>query len=104
MRFKSYISIFAVLFSISSIGCGDDAADCTVNAYNSAISSAVNNYNAAVQAWVNDQSQENCDAIKDAGQEYLDAVEDFDGCDVIPQADYNAAIQAARDAINQAIC
>ncbi|PHN01787.1 hypothetical protein [Flavilitoribacter nigricans] len=59
----------------------------------------------AAQAYAQDPTTENCNTYKDAYQDYLDAAEDIDFC--VPAADqaaYDAAIEDARDSLDDLQC
>ena len=85
-------------------GCGGDDVSCTVDEFNSEVAAAVNDLNTAGQTWANDPSTDNCNKWRDAANDYLDAVEKFEGCDVFDQAQYQQAVDLARDAVNSVTC
>ena len=96
-------TIIAILFAsiFVMISCGDDAADCTVQSYNSEVQSGIANINAAIQALNSDPTNSGlCDDFVDAANDFLDAMENFEGCDVIPQADYQVQLDQARQIVN----
>lgn len=99
----SRILIFLALgiFSLTISSCGDDdPADCTAQSFNTAQNAALDDVNNAGAVWANDPTQSNCDKLKDAANDYIDAIEDLEGCAGISNADYQAALQAARDVAN----
>ena len=86
--------------------CGDDtpSVTCSYDNLNAAINTAIDDLNAAITAFNNENSEENCQAIRDAANDYIDAIEEFDGCAEIAVADYEEALQAARDAADSIVC
>lgn len=97
-------SFFLILLFAGFLGVacgGDDASDCTQAQFSTEVNAAINNLNVAGNAYANDPTNTTlCNNFKDAANGYLDAVQKFEGCGVIAQSDYDAQIQAARDAIN----
>ena len=103
MRISFFLLFLAASFL--SVSCGDDndAADCTIGQFNNEVNAAISALNAAGNAWANDPTNSGlCNDFVQAANDYLDSVEKFEGCGVISQADYQAQLQAARDALAQA--
>ena len=102
---KTLFTLLALFTFVAFMSCGgDDLADCTSNDFAQMVNAEIAALNAAGNAWANDPSQANCDAFKDAARDYLDAVEDLDGCAGVSQAEYDAAVASARDAVDQIPC
>ena len=100
---KKILTFSILALSLSFISCGDDdPVDCTVNQFTTEVNAAIVDLNAAASAWVNDPTNTAlCNSYVDAANGYLDAVQGFDGCGAISQADYQAQINAAREALDQ---
>jgi len=100
---KKMITISVFALSLCFISCGDDdPVDCTANQFTTEVNAAITDLNAAASAWANDPTNTTlCNSYVDAANGYLDAVEGFDGCGAISQADYQAQIDQARDALDQ---
>lgn len=99
--------VFSTLL-LSSCGGDDDLnSNCGAN-YNFQVelSNEVQILNDAAIAYANDPTTENCNAYVDAANDYLDAAEDLEDCAVLAgqQAEYNQAIDDARDSLNALQC
>ena len=93
------------LFSSFLISCGgDDVQDCNSSTFMTEVSDEIDLVNQAAAAFANDPSQTNCDAFKAAAQNYLDAVEGFSDCDGLTQAEFDQALEAARQSVNSIPC
>ena len=101
MKISFYILVIGLVFITS---CSSDSVDCDVNSFNSDIQARVNDVNAAGTTYANDPTEENCNTFKDAANAYLDAVQGYSNCDQFDQVQYDAAVQGARDAVNQVPC
>ncbi len=99
MKYALFTLFFTAGFFFMSCG-GDDAADCTQAQFSNEVNAAIDDVNTAGAAWANDPTTANCNAFVSAANDYLDAVEGFNGCGAISQSDYQAQVDAARDAIN----
>ena len=107
---KYRLLAIACLFGSSVLftHCGDDngGADCTAAQFNSEVNDAIDKVNQAGMIYAMDPTTDNCNDFKDAANDYIDAVEDFEDCAGIgiSQAEYNQAIDAARQAVNSIPC
>ena len=104
---KNYLTIFTMIICFGMISCGDsnDAINCSTN-FNQEFTLELNNISTAVQAFGVDQSTANCNALKDAYNAYLDGLETWEDCAIEFNnvTEWNAAIDSARESINQLIC
>ena len=95
------LSILCII-GISSCGGGKT---CSVGAFNSDVNAAIQQLNTAINAYAAEQTEANCNAYKDAAQNYLDEVRTFSDCAAdIGQANYDAAVDAAQEAVNSITC
>ena len=100
---RNYFPLFVVGF-LFLLSCGDDPVTCDQNSFVNDINAEITDLNNAIQAYGTEQTSDNCNAWKDAAQNYLDAVERYDSCDGLDQAQFQDALQQARDAVNSIPC
>ena len=100
---KYFVLLLFSGFMMTSCG-DDDPKDCTAAQFNSEVNATITALNTAAQTWANDPTSENCNKYKDAANDYLDAVESFDGCAGLNQADFESALNQARDAVAAIAC
>ncbi|MEL6143520.1 MAG: hypothetical protein AAFQ37_10290 [Bacteroidota bacterium] len=103
-----FLCLFGATLFTYSCGNDDDGVpnnpDCTSAAFNLAINNSVQELNVAAQNFANDPTTANCEAYRQAASNYIDAVDDFENCAVINQAEYQAAIDAARASLDMIQC
>ncbi len=103
---KKFITSAMVCVAIVSMmvlsSCGNS---CDANDFSGQVQDAVSELQSAINAYAADPTEANCSAYKDKAQGYLDVVEGFSDCAAdIGQGQYDAAIQAARQSVNDITC
>lgn len=111
MKSKFFFISVLIISILGFSGCNKDDDDiddgpCSTN-WALAVQDEANAWSSAATAYGTNPTAENCNAYKQAGNDYLDALEPFDNCAVLTgqqRAEWQAAIDAARESINNLNC
>ena len=111
MKYKFlFITLLAIgiagLYGCSKDDDGTGDGPCAT-AWSVAVQDEVSAWSSAAQAYGMDPTTENCNAYKAAADAYLDALEPYENCAALAgqqRAEWKAALDAARESINNMNC
>lgn len=95
--------VLAIFGLVVISSCGDDV-DCNPNNFATQVNAQVQNYNNALQNYIDNSTDENCNLLRDAARDYKNTVEDFKDCGELDQAQYQAQLTQANNAVDNINC